>query len=80
MLVPKDAIVTQNNSNFIYIVNEGAAQPLPVTTGMAYEDKIQVIGPVQTGQLVVVKGNERLMPNQPVKIINEESAEADKVN
>jgi len=80
MLVPKDAIVTQNNSNFIYIVNEGAAQPLPVTTGMAYEDKIQVIGQVQTGQLVVVKGNERLMPNQPVKIINEESAEADKVN
>jgi hypothetical protein len=47
---------------------------------MAYEDKIQVIGPVQTGQLVVIKGNERLMPNQPVKIINEESAEADKVN
>lgn len=79
-LVPKDAIVTQNNANFIYIVNKGAAQPLPVTTGMAYEDKIQVIGPVQTGQLVVVKGNERLMPNQPVKILNEENPEAHKVN
>ena len=79
MLVPKDAIVSQNNANFIYVVNEGAAQPLPVSTGMAYEDKIQVIGPVQTGQLVVVKGNERLMPNQPVKIINE-GDEDNKVN
>ena len=49
-----------------------AAQPLPVSTGMAYEDKIQVIGPVQTGQFVVVKGNERLMPNQPVKILNDQ--------
>ncbi len=78
-LVPKDAIVSQNNANFIYIVNEGAVQPLPVSTGMAYEDKIQVIGPVQTGQLVVVKGNERLMPNQPVKIINQE-ADQNKVN
>lgn len=79
-LVPKDAIVTQNNANFIYIVNEGAAQPLPVSTGMAYEDKIQVIGPVETGQVVVVKGNERLMPNQPVKIINEDTPENNKVN
>ena len=79
-LVPKDAIVTQNNAHFIYIVSEGAAQPLPVTTGLAYEDKIQVIGPVETGQLVVVKGNERLMPNQPVKVLGEESSNADKVN
>jgi len=79
-LVPKDAIVTQNNANFIYIVNEGTAQPLPISTGMAYEDRIEVIGPVQTGQLVVVKGNERLMPNQPVKIINDNDQETKKVN
>lgn len=79
MMVPKDAIVSQNNANFIYVVNEGAAQPLPVSTGMAYEDKIQVIGPVQSGQFVVIKGNERLMPNQPVKILNQET-EPDKVN
>lgn len=70
-MVPKDAIVSRNNANFIYVVTDGAAQPLPVTTGMAYEDRIEVTGPVETGMLVVVKGNERLMPNQPVKIINE---------
>ena len=68
-MVPKDAIVSQNNAHFIYVVNDGAAQPLPVTTGLAYEDRIEVIGPVQTGMLVVVKGNERLMPNQRVKIV-----------
>lgn len=78
-LVPKDAVVTQNNANFIYIVNEGAAQPLPITTGMAFEDRIQVIGPVETGQLVVVKGNERLMPNQPVKILNQDLEEKKEV-
>ncbi len=79
-LVPKDAIVSQNNANFIYIVNEGAVQPLPVSTGMAFEDKIQVIGPVQTGQLVVVKGNERLMPNQQVTILNKDIEQDNKVN
>lgn len=70
-MVSKDAIVSRNNANFIYVVTDGAAQPLPVTTGMAFEGRIEVTGPVETGMLVVVKGNERLMPNQPVKIINE---------
>jgi len=54
--------------------------PMPVSTGIAFEDKIQVIGPVQIGQLVVVKGNERLMPNQPVKILNEDIKQNNKVN
>lgn len=79
-LVPKDAIVTQNNANFVYTVNEGAAQPIPVSTGMAFEDQIQITGPIETGQSVVVKGNERLMPNQPVKIINQETDQKGKVN
>ncbi len=70
-MVSKDAIVSRNNANFIYVVTDGAVQPLPVTTGMAYEDRIEVIGPVETGMLVVVKGNERLMPNQLVNIIEE---------
>jgi len=69
-LVPKDAIVSQNNAQFVYVVNGGAAQPLPVTTGMAVDDRIEVIGPLEKGMTVVVKGNERLMPNQPVQIIN----------
>ncbi len=79
-LVPKDAIVSQNNALFVYVVNEGAAQPLPVSTGMAYEDRIEVIGPVEKGMTVVVKGNERLMPNQPVEIINGKDEKDGKLN
>jgi RND family efflux transporter MFP subunit len=79
-LVPKDAIVTQNNANFIYVVIDGAVQPIPVTTGTAYDDRIEVLGPVETGQKVVIRGNERLMPNQAVKIVNEDTDAKDKVN
>lgn len=79
-LVPKDAIVSQNNAQFVYVVNEGAAQPLPVSIGTAYEDRIEVIGPVEKGMTVVVKGNERLMPNQPVRIINGKEAGGEKLN
>ncbi len=70
--VPKDAIVKQNNANFIYLVQDGLAVPTPVNTGFAYNEFIEVIGPVESGQPVVVRGNERLRPNQPVEIVNPE--------
>jgi RND family efflux transporter MFP subunit len=79
-LVPKDAIVSQNNAQFVYVVNNGAVQPLPVSIGLAYEDRIEVIGPVEKGMTVVVKGNERLMPNQPVQIINGKEKQDEKLN
>ena len=79
-LVPKDAVVNQNNANFVYVVVNGAVQPVPVTTGTAYDGRIEVLGPVEPGQQVVIRGNERLMPNQPVKIVNEGGAAKDKVN
>jgi RND family efflux transporter MFP subunit len=74
-LVPKDAIVEQNRSNFVYVVNGGAAVPVEVNTGIAFKDLIQITGPVELGQLVVTRGNERLRPNQPVKIVDQNGAE-----
>jgi RND family efflux transporter MFP subunit len=71
-LVPKDAIVEQNNLKFVYVVNDGTAQPVPVNVGIAYKNLIEVIGPVQVGQYVVIRGNERLRPGQPVNIINQD--------
>ncbi len=71
-LVPKDAIVESNNSKFLYVVNNGTAQPMPVSTGIAYKNLIEVIGPIETGQLVVIRGNERLQPGQPVKIVDQD--------
>jgi RND family efflux transporter MFP subunit len=74
-LVPKDAIVEKNRSNFVYVVNGGTVVPVQVSTGIAYKDLIQVIGPVEMGQLVVTRGNERLRPNQPVTIVDQNGAE-----
>lgn len=71
-LVPKDAIVEFNKNKLVYVVNNGAVQPVPVSLGLSHEDLVQVSGEVSKGQLVVVRGNERLRPNQPVKIINQE--------
>jgi RND family efflux transporter MFP subunit len=78
LLVPKDALVLGGETPRIFIVrpsenkpNEGTAVPVPVEIGVAQDDQVQVIGAVAAGQLVVVRGNERLLPfGQPVKIVD----------
>lgn len=71
-LVPKDAIFEQNRINFVYVVNNGSAQPVQVNKGISYNDLIEVNGPIETGQLVVIRGNERLRPGQPVNVVNQD--------
>lgn len=71
-LVHKDAIVEMHNQKFIYIVDNGIANPIQVETGLAHEDLIEVFGPVAVGTPVVVRGNERLSPGQSVEMIEME--------
>ena len=73
MLVPKDAISEFNNSKIVYVVENNLANPVPVSLGFAYLDMVQVAGELSENQQVVIRGNERLRPGQPVSIINPDS-------
>ena len=55
----------------VYVIENNIAKPVPVKPGFAFEDMIQVTGPLTEGQQVVIRGNERLRPDQPVKIIGQ---------
>lgn len=70
LLVPLDALVLGGPmGTVVYTVDqEGAARLVPVKTGLPFDGLIQVEGPLQPGAKVVVKGNERLFPGQPVRI------------
>ena len=67
-LVPKDAITDSSGVKMLFVVREGAAVPLPVMTGVEDGGKVQVEGEVNVGEQVVVRGNERLQPMQPVEV------------
>ncbi|SCY76433.1 efflux RND transporter periplasmic adaptor subunit [Desulfoluna spongiiphila] len=69
-LVPRDALVTFNGQTLVYTINEGAAAPLPVTI-LAYVEGAAGIaeGPVTPGMDVIIDGNDRLQPGQPVTVI-----------
>lgn len=71
-LVKRDALVEFGGQNFIYTVNGHTAKPLPVVI-LAYNGEyVGVKGPgIVTGLPVVIDGNERLRPGQPVEVVGE---------
>lgn len=69
LAVPKDAVVNIGQKHLVYVVREGAAQPLAVQLGNASDSMIEVKGPLEADMQVVTRGNERLQPGQPVQII-----------
>ena len=77
LLVPKDAVVVgMGPQPLLFVVDpeKSVAMPLPVQLGIAVDDLVQVTGPVAAGMPVVVRGNERIIPNpqgSPVAITGE---------
>ncbi len=70
IMVPKDALVLRGGKEFVFGVNEGMADQIPVTALLHFEDRVEITGEIQEGMRVVVEGNERLFPGQPVRVLD----------
>ncbi len=67
LLVPKDAVVSRGPMRFVYRVDgEDAVESVGVQPGMGVGAWVIVEGPLEAGQRVVTRGNERLQPGQKV--------------
>ena len=70
LMVPQDALTIFGNNKIITIVTkEKTAKMVPVLVGRNIKGWLEVKGEVSENDHVVVRGNERLMPGQPVMII-----------
>ncbi|MEN1727925.1 MAG: efflux RND transporter periplasmic adaptor subunit [Pseudomonadota bacterium] len=69
LAVPRDALVLRGDGIAIFIVDQdNTARRIRVTTGIGEGEWIEVQGPVQAGDRIVVRGNERLRPGQEVNV------------
>jgi multidrug efflux pump subunit AcrA (membrane-fusion protein) len=70
LMIPKDALIPQpQGGGHIFKVAEGQARQIPVDILGAYGNRYavkSVDGNLAAGDRVVVRGNERLRPGQPV--------------
>jgi RND family efflux transporter MFP subunit len=69
LAVPRDALVLRGDGIAVFIVGEdNTARRIRVTTGIGAGEWIEVSGPIQAGDRVIVRGNERLRPGQEVTV------------
>ena len=72
LLVPRDALVTFNGKRFIYSIKEDKAAIVPIEVIGYSGDNAAISGEyLQQGMPVVVEGNERLRPDQPVTVVKD---------
>ncbi|MEM7044499.1 MAG: efflux RND transporter periplasmic adaptor subunit [Pseudomonadota bacterium] len=64
--VNKDGVIRRPNGAIVFLVKDAAATPQPVRLGAAVDGRFEVIDGLGDGDLVVIRGNERLRPGQPV--------------
>ncbi len=66
--VHKDAVVRRGSDSLVYVVEDNVAKLRSIQTGDAIGNRLEVLKGLVIGDQVVVRGNERLQPDQPVVI------------
>jgi membrane fusion protein (multidrug efflux system) len=70
LVVSKDAILLQGTQSFVFVVGkDNRADRRRVTTGPSSGSTFAVLSGIAPGEMVVVKGNERIQPGAPVRIV-----------
>jgi len=72
LLVPKDALVLRGGKEFVFVIDDAIVSQVPVVSVNHVNHDVEVTGQLEAGMVVVVEGNERLFPGQPVRVLEKE--------
>jgi RND family efflux transporter MFP subunit len=65
--VHKDAVLVKKGKKIVYTLRKGSANIQPMKLGRAIGNRFEVLAGLKVGELVVVRGNERLRPGEAIK-------------
>lgn len=68
LVVPHQAIIPELGGQKVFVVQNGKADPRPVTTGIRAEDHVQVLTGLEPSDTVIVSGAMQVRPGTPVNI------------
>ena len=68
LIIPKDGLIADGIEKLVYIVEKNKVKRKTVILGQSFKDQIEIKSGINEGDLVVIKGNENIRPNQSVKI------------
>jgi len=78
LTVHKDAILRDDAGAFVYFDSDGKAMPARITPLYAVGNRTAVRAPqLEPGTKLIIEGNERLYPTQPIKVVGENKNESE---
>lgn len=69
LLVPASAVVGGGGSQAVYVVEDGRATRRTIEPGMTSEGRVEVIGGISAGEVVVVTGGNAVRDGGPVRVV-----------
>ncbi len=73
--VHKDAVIQRGNNRIVFVVNESettTAEMRHIKSGIASAERLEILEGLNLGERVVIRGNERLKPDQAINIADPE--------
>lgn len=68
MLIPEEAIDPLGDRSFVYAIRDNRAKRLEVRLGQRLSGEVEVVSGVEAGDIVVVRGLQRLRNDAPVRV------------
>lgn len=68
LTVHKDAILKRPSGDMVIVVVNGTAQPRPIRVGEAVGGRFEIVSGLKQGEIVVIRGNERLQSGMKLRI------------
>jgi len=69
--VPHEAVVEKDGNKHVFVVDDGRAKKVEVTTGIGNELFVEITSGVQKDQVVVINPSEKLQDGSRVKVRDE---------
>lgn len=71
VLAPLNSVLSDTGGKYVFVIEDNAARKRPVNTGIIKDDMVEILDGIEAGELLVVKGQQLLKHNIPVKIVGE---------
>ena len=68
-LIPRQAVLGDEDQRFVYVVKKGVAERRRITLGAFSGDRVEVRSGLKTGERVIVAGQHRLRPGRTVTVL-----------
>lgn len=70
LVIPSDAILTSNGAQSVFVVEDGVAHSVEITTGLTGSGVTEVLSGLKEGDQLVVLGQHYLAEGDPVRVVD----------